>query len=116
MSFPQLVELKTTTFIIGGLSLVASLAWDNVVNRSIDKYYPGGSKTLKASFIYAIVLTLLVVIIIFLEAKFFPKIAAETNPEVGGIINSEGFSLPVETFSLPRSQLDHVIWCRNNPC
>jgi len=116
MSFPQLVELKTSTFIIGGLSLVASLAWDNVVNRSIDKYYPGGSKTLTASVIYAIVLTLIVVLFIYLEAKYFPKIAKESDAEWGMIIKGEGFSPGKEQFSLPRSPLDQVIWRRNKAC
>jgi len=69
-----------TMLITSAFGLVAAFAWNDVVKRSIERYFAPG-EGLKSSLIYAIIVTLLAVIISFqlgkLSARY--KIESEEN-------------------------------------
>ena len=54
---------RTFTYLVAAFSLVASLAWNEAVKSSIDYVFPSSANTLLAKFLYAIFITVLVVII-----------------------------------------------------
>jgi hypothetical protein len=56
------VLVQTATLINGAFALVAAFAWNEAIKALINKYVPAGS-TLYSQFIYAIVVTIVVVIV-----------------------------------------------------
>ncbi len=69
-------ELQNTTFkyIGAGFGLVASLAWNEAIKAFIDFTFPLEKNSLLAKFIYAAVMTLLVVVmsLIIIHKKKMP--------------------------------------------
>ena len=56
-----------TILIVGSLSLVAGLAWNEAFSETIKYYYPLETKSsLKARFIYAIIVTIVILLIAYL--------------------------------------------------
>ncbi len=62
-SLKQKVRTQTTTYILAGLGLVAGLAWNEAIKELIDWLFPLDRGSIGAKFIYAIIITLVVVMI-----------------------------------------------------
>lgn len=71
------VREKITTYIGGGLGLVAGLAWNEAISTSIDHLFPLGKDTIAAKFIYALILTIVVVVI----TMYLTRILNRKKPE-----------------------------------
>jgi hypothetical protein len=59
------MSIIVNPFIIlgGSLSFIAGLAWNEVITTSINQYYPAeDKKTIKAKLIYALLITVIIVI------------------------------------------------------
>ena len=54
---------KLVGYITAGLGLVASLAWNEAIKGLIEAIFPFGQNSLLAKFLYAIIMTAVVVII-----------------------------------------------------
>jgi Zn-dependent protease with chaperone function len=69
----QMLSLATS-----GFGLVAALAWNNVVKEFVDKYVksaiPGGQSGLISLLIYAIIVTLLAVLVTFQLSQLLEKV------------------------------------------
>ena len=71
---------KVLTYVGGGFGLVAGLAWNDAIKELIQYLFPLATDTLAAKFIYAGIITLVVVIIItYLERVF--KSSTQSNEE-----------------------------------
>jgi hypothetical protein len=58
------VRERTLGYIVTALGLVAGLAWNKAIESAINMLIPAGTNTLVAQFIYAIVVTIAVVVIV----------------------------------------------------
>lgn len=65
------VREKTAGYIITGFSLVAGLAWNDAIKSFIEKFFPDPGNGIKAKFIYASIITILVVIVSLYLTKLF---------------------------------------------
>lgn len=61
---------KSITYIGTAFGLVAGLAWNEAITGMIDAFFPSGDNTVIAKFIYAIILTVVVVIVVKQLEKF----------------------------------------------
>lgn len=59
----QATRERTVGFITAGLGLVAGLAWNDAIRSLIDYLFPIDKNGLTAKFIYAVVITFVVVIL-----------------------------------------------------
>lgn len=59
----QAVRKKTMGYIAAALGLVAGLAWNDAVKALIEYFFPIASNTIAAKFIYAALITLVVIIV-----------------------------------------------------
>lgn len=67
----QEVRKQTMTYVAGGLSLVAGLAWNDAIKSLIDWFFPLSGNSIVIKFLYAGVLTLVIVIMLtYLNAWF----------------------------------------------
>jgi len=72
----QQVYFQTATLINSAFALVAALAWNEAIKALIDRVVPSGS-ALYSKFIYALVLTIIVVVV----SMRFTKIIEQNKPE-----------------------------------
>ncbi len=70
------VLLQTMTLINGAFALVAALAWNEAVKALLERYFKAGSG-LYSRFIYAIGITLLVVIV----TRYINALTKRVDPE-----------------------------------
>lgn len=71
------VRERTLGFITGALGLVAGLAWNEAVKALIEVVFPLGKDTLWAKFMYAILVTVIVVIASIYLARLFNRTKKE---------------------------------------
>lgn len=64
---------KISGYIIGAFGLVAGLAWNDAIRSLIEFLFPLKRETMLVKFIYALVITILVVAVSFLLIKFFER-------------------------------------------
>ena len=57
------VRERTLGFITGGLGLVAGLAWNDAIKALIEHLFPLGKESVSAKFIYAVLVSVIVVIL-----------------------------------------------------
>ncbi|MFA6047269.1 MAG: DUF5654 family protein [Parcubacteria group bacterium] len=67
------IRNKTVGYIVTALGLVAGLAWNDAVKTLIENFFPAKENTVWAKFIYATVLTIIVVLISLYLVKIFKK-------------------------------------------
>ncbi len=71
------VKEKTLGYILTALGLVAGLAWNDTIKAFIEYIFPMDKNTILAQFIYAILITVLVVILSIYLSKLFSKNSGE---------------------------------------
>lgn len=58
------VRDRSMAYIAGGLGIVVGLAWNEAIKSLIDYFYPAtGANSISAKFIYAIIITTVVVLV-----------------------------------------------------
>lgn len=68
------VRDKMAASIIGAFGLIAGLAWNDAVKSAIEYFYPPGAGGIASKFIYAVLVTLVVAIFIYVVSKWLaPK-------------------------------------------
>lgn len=67
------IRQRTIGYIVAAFGLVAGLAWNDAVKTLIENLFPLGRGTLLAKFIYAISMTLVVVVISVYLIRFSEK-------------------------------------------
>jgi len=56
------VREKTFGYIVGALGLVAGLAWNEAIKALIEYFFPASQNGILAKFIYAILITIIIVL------------------------------------------------------
>ncbi len=68
------IRQRTLTYIAGGLGFVAGLAWNEAIRTLIDSLFPSfSSNIIIVKFLYAIFVTLIVVLVLRYIEKFSNK-------------------------------------------
>ncbi|MFZ2682027.1 MAG: DUF5654 family protein [Patescibacteria group bacterium] len=62
---------QTMSYVTAALGVVAGLAWNDAVKSAIDYFFPAESATIVAQFLYAIIVTLIVVVLTLLLRRLF---------------------------------------------
>lgn len=64
-------QKKVVGYILAAFGLVAGLAWNEAIKSLIDYLFPLSKNSLLAKFVYAILITLVVVLVATYVSKFF---------------------------------------------
>lgn len=70
---------QTIKYILGGLGLVAGLAWNEAIKSIIDHFFPGDKETIWAKLGYAFLVTIVVVILGIYINKLFKEAEKTRN-------------------------------------
>lgn len=65
------IREKTLGYILTSFGLVAGLAWNEAIKGFIEKFFSDPGNGLKAKFLYAIIMTIFVVVISFYLSRLF---------------------------------------------
>lgn len=68
------LKKRLPTIVVGSLTLIAGIAWNNGFKALIDQYIPpeySSSRNVKIKFFYALLLTIIIIIIISILIKYF---------------------------------------------
>jgi hypothetical protein len=69
----QEIRSRTAGYIVGALGIVAGLAWNEAIRQLIDVIFPLGKNSIWAKFVYAIIITIVVVWVSMHLMKFAEK-------------------------------------------
>lgn len=64
---------RTLGFVLAALGFVAGLAWNDAIKALIDSLFPLGKDSLPARFIYAVAVTIVVVVITVYLVRWLQK-------------------------------------------
>ncbi len=67
------IKKQLLTYMIASLGLVAGLAWNEAIKGLIEYLFPLSQNTIQAKFLYAISITLLIVIISYYLARLMQE-------------------------------------------
>ncbi len=67
------VKERTIGYIVAALGLVAGLAWNEAIKSLIDQFFPHPENDVFIKFIYAILVTVLVVVVTVYLIRFIQK-------------------------------------------
>ncbi len=56
------IQEKTVGYILAALGLVAGLAWNEAIKSLIDQFFPSNGNSILIRFVYAIIITIIVVV------------------------------------------------------
>ncbi len=64
------IKKRVSGYILAGFGVVAGFAWNDAIKTFIEKYFPQDENTIVAKFIYALLVTLILVIVSVYLVKF----------------------------------------------
>ena len=67
------VKERTVSYVVAALGLVAGLAWNEAVKAAIEEFFPLKANTVFAKFVYAAIITLIIVVITVNLLRFIRK-------------------------------------------
>ncbi len=67
------VKKQLLTYMVASLGLVAGLAWNEAIKGLIEYIFPLSQNTVQAKFLYAILMTLLIVIVSYYLARLMEE-------------------------------------------
>lgn len=71
--FTKEVKTRTIGYILGAFGLVTGLAWNEAIKSLINYLFPLDKNSLVAQFVYAVVLTVVLVVVSILVVRFARK-------------------------------------------
>jgi hypothetical protein len=75
----DLFHIKTSHYVIAGMSLVAALSWNDTIKTVIGQQFPRPSDEASASILYSIVITVLLILLIYCLPDTKSELPAETR-------------------------------------
>jgi len=67
------LSVKASHYFIGAVALTTALSWNNAIRETINKSFPMPKEEMIASFIYAIIITIILVVLI----EYLPNTTSE---------------------------------------
>ena len=77
------IATKISGYMIGGLGVVAGLAWNDAIKAFIEYVFPAAKNTLVAQFVYAAIISLIVIVLsVFILKATKRVIIKKENQEI----------------------------------
>ncbi len=73
MKIREEINKKIFQYIVAGFGLVAGLAWNDAIKSFIEHFFPLEQNSLLAKFVYALAMTILIVIVSVYLSRIFKK-------------------------------------------
>ena len=67
------IKNRISGYIVAAFGLVAGLAWNDAIKSLIEYFFPAKENTITAKFVYAVLITFIVVVVSYYTVKFFKE-------------------------------------------
>jgi|GEM_PF-6301215 len=85
----DVLSIKTSHYILGGVALVTALSWNETTKKIINKCIPAPNDQVYVSVIYSIVVTLILVMLIFVLPGTESEMPDKTRSKIEKIKNNK---------------------------
>ena len=85
VGFGDEFKVRASHYIIGGLSLVTALSWNEAIKANINKVYPMQRDSTSALLIYAIIMTMFVILIVYMLPDTFDMLPDNVKTKIENI-------------------------------
>jgi hypothetical protein len=75
----NLFSIKTSHYLLAGVSIVAALSWNDSIKSIIDKKFPKPSDEISVSIIYSVIITCILILLIYCLPNTKSELPAETR-------------------------------------
>ena len=79
---PTAFKVKTSHYVIAGLSLVAALSWNDAIKAGIKKVYSVPQEQVSAAFFYAAIITIVLIFVIWMLPDTKSELPTETQTKI----------------------------------
>lgn len=102
---PTSVVIKSSHYFIGGIALVAALSWNTFVKDAIANNFPIAKDNLSAELWYAIVMTIILVIAVYLLPSTTSELPADAQARIKAAEDMDKLRLQVANLEGQIAQL-----------
>lgn len=75
----DLFTIKTSHYVIAGMSLVAALSWNDAIKSAINRHFPTPSDSTSASILYSVIITLVLILLVYCLPNTKSELPHETQ-------------------------------------
>lgn len=79
---PNALKIKSSHYVIAGLSLVAALGWNDAIKAGIKKVYPVPQDQVAIGFFYAIIITFVLILVIWMLPDTKSELPHDTQVKI----------------------------------
>ena len=79
---PSALKVKTSHYIIGGLSLVAALTWNDAIKAGVQRVYPMEGDQVGSLILAAAMITFVVILAVYMLPDTKSELPAETKQKI----------------------------------
>jgi hypothetical protein len=92
----EILQIKTSHYIIGAVALVVALSWNSSIKAAINKYFPVPDDELMANFVYAFLITCFLVLLIIWLPNTTSELPAGTQEKITDIQKREQMNARIQ--------------------
>lgn len=89
MEAVETLSVKISHYILGAVAIVSAIAWNNAIRTGMDHYFPAPHNAILGSVIYAIVITMLLILLIYILPDTTPELPTKAQRKLYAIRNRE---------------------------
>lgn len=76
------LKVKSSFYIVTAAALTVGMAWNTAVKDAVDYYYPLKRNNVQANFVFALIVTILLLIVIYFFTDADKELPAETQQKI----------------------------------
>lgn len=106
---PSAFKIKTSHYIIASLSLVTALSWNEAMKQLIKKIYAAPDGVIMGNIIYALAITLLLIIVIHMLPDTKSELPADTQTKIRQAETIQNLQMDVERLQNQNAYLFRMV-------
>lgn len=110
-SLPTAFTIKTSHYIIAGLSLVAALSWNEAIKHVIKSVYVLPTDVTWGNILYAMVITCVLIVVIYLLPDTKSELPIDTQAKIDHIEDQQAIRKVQEQLQIVRGQ-NELLWSK----
>lgn len=106
---PDAFKIKTSHYIIASLSLVTALSWNEAMKQLIKKIYVASEGVIMGNIIYALAITLLLIVVIHMLPDTKSELPADTQTKIRQAETIQNLQIDMQRLKAQNTYLLHTV-------
>lgn len=108
-TLPTAFTIKTSHYIIAGMSLVAALSWNEAIKHFIKSIYVLPNDVTLGNLLYAIIITVVLIIVIYLLPDTKSELPIDTPAKIDHVEDQQAIRKVQEQLQIVRAQNEFLL-------